>query len=51
MSQITQFGEAELDSFLRVDRADGSVEFFHVVNGQNVPLSAAQYEQATEGRI
>lgn len=50
MSQITQLGEAELDSFVRVDRKDGTREFFHVVNGLNIPISAAQYEQATEGQ-
>lgn len=48
MSQWTGFGEAELDSYIRVERKNGTSEFFHVVNGQNVPISAAQYEQATE---
>lgn len=49
MSQATQFGEAELDSWIRVDRANGDTEFFHVVNGVNVPICAADYTQATEG--
>lgn len=50
MSQITQIGEAELDAFMRVDRADGSHEYFHVVNGMNVPMTREQYEQATGGQ-
>lgn len=49
MSQSTQLGEAELDAYVRVDRADGTTEFFHVVNGLNLPMTRAQYEQATEG--
>lgn len=48
MSQVTQFGEAEVDTFIKVDRADGNCEHFHVVNGVNVPISATQYEQATK---
>lgn len=50
MSQSTQLGEAELDAFVRVDRKDGTTEFFHLVNGVNVPMSREQYEQATEGQ-
>lgn len=48
MTQPTQFGEAELDSYIRVERKDGTTEFFHVVNGENVPISAAQYVKAME---
>lgn len=50
MSQITQLGEAELDSYIKIARADGTTEYYRVLNGANTPLSAAQYEQATEGQ-
>jgi hypothetical protein len=49
MTQLTQMGEAELDLFIRVDRKDGTREYFRVINGVNHPISAAEYAQQTEG--
>lgn len=44
--QQTAFGEAELDTYLRVDRADGSVEFYHLIDGANLPITEAEYMEA-----
>lgn len=47
MSQITQLGEAELDAYAKVQRRAGGVEYFHLVDGVNVPITAAEYAAAT----
>lgn len=46
MSQITQHGEAELDSWIKVQRVSGVVEHFHVVDGENIPMTAEAYADA-----
>lgn len=48
MSQVTQFGEAEVDAYIRVDRRNGATEHIHVVNGTNQPITAAEYAAATQ---
>lgn len=48
MTQPSQFGDAELDAYARVDRADGSTEYFHIVDGTNVPITAVAYATATQ---
>lgn len=48
MTQTTQMGEAELDSYIRVGRRNGDVEYFHVVNQMNVPITADAYAAATQ---
>lgn len=48
MSQDTTFGEAVLDVYAKVDRADGSVEYYRVLDGENVPITAAEYAAANE---
>jgi hypothetical protein len=49
MTQPWAYGEAELDSYIKVDRANGTVEHYHVVNGANVPITAAEYAAAQQG--
>lgn len=47
MSQPTAFGEAELETFLRVDRKDGSTEFYRVADGVTTPISRDEYDKGT----
>lgn len=46
MTQVTEFGEAEVDAYIRVDRKDGRVEFYHIVDEQNIPITAEEYAAA-----
>lgn len=48
MSQTTQHGKAEIDTWIKVDRANGAVEYYHVVNEENVTITAAEYAAAHE---
>lgn len=48
MTQPWAYGEAEIDSYIRVDRTNGTREFFHITNGENVPITAAEYAAATQ---
>lgn len=41
--QQTAFGDVEVDAFARVDRADGTVEFYRIANGEHVRISEAEY--------
>lgn len=47
MTQVTAFGEAELECFGKVDRASGQTEFFRVVDGENVEISQLAYMENT----
>lgn len=42
------FGEAELDAYMKIIRHNGVVEHFHVVDGNNEPMTAAEYAAATK---
>lgn len=45
MAQSTTLGDAEVDALLKVEKADGSMKYFHVVNGQNVEISEEEYKE------
>lgn len=44
MSQTTAIGEVEVSATMAVTRKDGTVEYYKVVNEQNVPITKDQYE-------
>lgn len=48
MTQMTSLGEAEVDAYVKARRAaTGLFEYFHVVDGENIPLTAEEYSAAT----
>lgn len=48
MTQLTNIGEAEIEAYMRVARADGTVEFYRIVDGENVSISEAEYATANK---
>ena len=44
MSQPTALGDAEVDSLLKVEKADGSTKYFRVVNDQNIEIDEEEYK-------
>lgn len=45
MGQATAFGDAEASALLRVDKADGRVEFYRVLDSQTVQITQAEYDR------
>jgi hypothetical protein len=45
MAQSTTFGDAEVDTLLKVKKADGSMKYFQVVKNQNVEISEEEYKE------
>lgn len=45
MSQQTVFGEVELSALLKVDKADGSVKYYRVINDQNIEITEEEYRE------
>lgn len=45
MSQQTVFGEVEVDAMLKVQKADGTIEYYRVVDGQNIEITEQEYKQ------
>lgn len=43
MSQITQIGEADLETFIKVEKKDGRVLYFRVVDEQNIEITEQEY--------
>lgn len=46
MAQETVFGDAEVSAWIKVERANGNVEFYKVIDKQNVAISKEEYEEA-----
>lgn len=44
MSQPTVLGDAEVTVTYRVDRADGTVEFYRATNGVTTAITQDEYE-------
>jgi len=47
MTQITSIGEADVEAFIKVDRVNGTTEFYRVLNGENIPISKEEYMAET----
>ena len=45
MTQDTAFGEAELTTYMKVERKNGQVAYFKVVNGLNTEISEKEYKE------
>lgn len=45
MSQQTVFGEVEVSALLKVNKADGSVKYYRVVNDQNIEITEEEYRE------
>lgn len=43
MTQGTAFGEASLDAYLKVEKANGTTRYIQVVDGQNIEITEAAY--------
>ncbi len=44
MSQKTVFGDAEISAYLKVDKANGNVLYYKVVNGQSIEITEEEYK-------
>lgn len=45
MSQQTALGDAEVDSLLKVKKADGSMKYFRIVDNQNIEITEEEYKR------
>ena len=44
MNQHTAFGGAEVTAYLKVEKKNGEVRYYKVVDGQNVEISEEEYK-------
>lgn len=45
MAQHTAFGAASLVTYIRVDKADGSILYYKVVDEENVQITEQEYKE------
>lgn len=45
-AQHTAFGDAQVDGYMKVERAKGGVEYFYNANGESHAITKDQYEAA-----
>lgn len=43
MGQVTSFGEANLVSYIKVEKKDGTIIYYKVVDGQNTEITEQEY--------
>lgn len=46
MTQLTSLGEAELVTYIKVEKADGTVRYLRVQGETTAEITAAEYEEA-----
>ncbi len=45
MTKDTVFGEAELITYMKVEKKDGRVFYYKVVDGQNIEITEKEYKE------